>query len=206
MGETRIPRENHRPATSHCQTWSHNVVSNTPHLNEVQTHTNAPAIGTDWIGSYKSNYHTITTIRGGSGGGGVHPVRAPLKLEKMWFFFWWKIVIFHTKYLKIFRAFLRSARFFLSAPPPNLKSWISSWPWRPLTNMVKITGNMLFGLLYTVKLVFNSHMYTWYKEKNYLVRHLADRSIHIFGFGRQWFMHVLLLPEDILWGNMEVAL
>jgi hypothetical protein len=41
--------------------------------------------------------------------------------------FWRKIVIFHTKYLKIFRASLRSAQFFLSAPPPpNLKSWIRS--------------------------------------------------------------------------------
>ena len=36
-------------------------------------------------------------------------------------------MIFHTKYPKIFRAFLHSAQFFLSAPPPpppNLKSWI----------------------------------------------------------------------------------
>jgi hypothetical protein len=29
--ETRVPGENHRPAASHCQTLSHNVVSNTPH-------------------------------------------------------------------------------------------------------------------------------------------------------------------------------
>ena len=35
-----------------------------------------------------------------------------------------KIVIFHTKYTKNVRASLRSALFFLSAPPPNLKSWI----------------------------------------------------------------------------------
>jgi hypothetical protein len=31
--------------------------------------------------------------------------------------FWSKIVIFHTKYPKNFRASLRSAQFFLSAPP-----------------------------------------------------------------------------------------
>jgi hypothetical protein len=31
--------------------------------------------------------------------------------------FWRKIVIFHTKYPKNFRAFLRSAQIFLSAPP-----------------------------------------------------------------------------------------
>ena len=31
--------------------------------------------------------------------------------------FWRKIVIFHMKYLKHFRASLRSAQFFLSAPP-----------------------------------------------------------------------------------------
>ena len=35
-----------------------------------------------------------------------------------------KIVIFHRKYPNNFRASLRSARFLLSAPPPNLKSWI----------------------------------------------------------------------------------
>jgi len=28
--ETGVPGENHRPATSHRQTLSHNVVSNTP--------------------------------------------------------------------------------------------------------------------------------------------------------------------------------
>ena len=29
--ETGVPRENHRPAASHWQTLSHNVVSSTPH-------------------------------------------------------------------------------------------------------------------------------------------------------------------------------
>jgi hypothetical protein len=28
--ETGVPKENHRPAASHCQTLSHNVVSSTP--------------------------------------------------------------------------------------------------------------------------------------------------------------------------------
>jgi len=28
--ETRVPAENNRPAASHWQTWSHNVVSSTP--------------------------------------------------------------------------------------------------------------------------------------------------------------------------------
>jgi hypothetical protein len=31
-------RENHRPATSHCQTLSHNVVSSTPQLSVIRTH------------------------------------------------------------------------------------------------------------------------------------------------------------------------
>ena len=35
-------------------------------------------------------------------------------------------MIFHTKYPNKFRASLRSAQFFLSAPP-NLKSWIRPW-------------------------------------------------------------------------------
>jgi hypothetical protein len=42
------------------------------------------------------------------GGGGRAP---PLKLEKIWFF-WRKIVIFHTEYPKKIRASLRSAQFF----------------------------------------------------------------------------------------------
>ena len=61
---------------------------------------------------------------------GAHPARTnpppPLKLEKN-IIFWLKIMIFHTKYPKKFCASLRSAQFFLSAPPPNLKSWIRSW-------------------------------------------------------------------------------
>ena len=38
MEETRVPRENHRPAASHRQTLSHNVVSSTPRLSGIQTH------------------------------------------------------------------------------------------------------------------------------------------------------------------------
>ena len=49
----------------------------------------------------------------------------PLKLEKN-MIFWRKIVIFHTKYRKNFRASLRSAQFVKMRPPPptNMKSWI----------------------------------------------------------------------------------
>jgi hypothetical protein len=43
---------------------------------------------------------------GGGGGGG-----APPKIGKN-MIFWGKIVIFHTKYPKYFRASLRSAQFF----------------------------------------------------------------------------------------------
>jgi len=35
--ETRVPRENHRPATSHWH-LSHNVVSSTPLLKRARTH------------------------------------------------------------------------------------------------------------------------------------------------------------------------
>ena len=38
MEETRVPRENHRPATIHRQTLSHNVVSSTPRLSGIRTH------------------------------------------------------------------------------------------------------------------------------------------------------------------------
>ena len=36
--ETGVARENHRPAVSHCQTLSHNVVSSIPRLSEILTY------------------------------------------------------------------------------------------------------------------------------------------------------------------------
>jgi hypothetical protein len=36
--ETRVPGENHRPAVSHWQTLSHNVVSSTSRLSWIRTH------------------------------------------------------------------------------------------------------------------------------------------------------------------------
>jgi len=50
--DTEVPRENHRPTASHWKTLSHNVALSTPRL----------VIGNDCIGSYKFNYHTITTM------------------------------------------------------------------------------------------------------------------------------------------------
>jgi hypothetical protein len=38
LGETGVPGENHRPAASHWQTLSDNVVSSTPHLSGIRTH------------------------------------------------------------------------------------------------------------------------------------------------------------------------
>ena len=36
--ETGVPRENHRPATSHLYSLSHNVVSSTPRQSGIRTH------------------------------------------------------------------------------------------------------------------------------------------------------------------------
>ena len=58
--ETGVHRENQWPAAGHWQTWSHNVVSSTPHLSGFKL-TTLVAIGTDCIGRCKSNYHTIRT-------------------------------------------------------------------------------------------------------------------------------------------------
>ena len=55
---TGVPGENHRPATSHQQTVSHNVVSSTGSGFEITT---LVVIGTDYIGSCKHKYHAITT-------------------------------------------------------------------------------------------------------------------------------------------------
>ena len=35
--ETEVPGENHRPATSHGQTLSHNIVLRTPRVSGIQT-------------------------------------------------------------------------------------------------------------------------------------------------------------------------
>jgi len=51
--ETGVPRESHWSAASQPQTLSHNAVSSALRLIVV--------IDTDCIGSYKSNYHMITT-------------------------------------------------------------------------------------------------------------------------------------------------
>ena len=66
-----------------------------------------------------------TSMAGADPGEGAPGAPPPPKIGKN-DIFWRKIVIFHTKYPKIFRASLRSAQFFLSAPP-YLKSWIRSW-------------------------------------------------------------------------------
>jgi hypothetical protein len=52
--------ESQRPAASHWQTLSHNVVSSTPRLIKIRTH-NVSGDRHWFIGSCKSNYHTITT-------------------------------------------------------------------------------------------------------------------------------------------------
>jgi hypothetical protein len=49
--------------------------------------------------------------------GEAHPAPTPPSKIGKNMIFWRKIVIFHTKYPKNFRASLRSAQIFLSAPP-----------------------------------------------------------------------------------------
>ena len=59
--ETRVPGENHRPATSQWQTLSHNFVSSTPSWTVFELAT-LVVKGTDCIGSCKSNYNTTMTM------------------------------------------------------------------------------------------------------------------------------------------------
>ena len=61
---------------------------------------------------FETFYHAINT----QDRGGAHPVHAPPKIgENM--IFWHKIVIFHTKYPKNFRASLRSPKPEIPDPP-----------------------------------------------------------------------------------------
>ena len=59
------------------------------------------------------SYSSMVRIKQYTGAdpGGAHPARAPPKIGKN-MIFWRKIVIFHTKYPKNFRASLRSEDFF----------------------------------------------------------------------------------------------
>jgi hypothetical protein len=60
-------------------------------------------------------FMTLLQAEGDPGGGGAHPARPPHKIGKN-MICWRKIVIFHTKYPKNFRA-PSARRNFLSAPP-----------------------------------------------------------------------------------------
>jgi hypothetical protein len=80
------------------------------------------------------------------GGRGAHPTRASLKIGKKSDFFCRKIVIFHTKYPKHFRASLRSAQFFM-CPPPNLKSWIRPWTATTPSPSTKLFNNYCGSIL-----------------------------------------------------------
>ena len=59
-------------------------------------------------------------------------------------FFGRKIVVFHMKYPKIFRASLRSTQFFLLRPP-NLKSWIRPWILPFMSQFVLTTEELLYS-------------------------------------------------------------
>ena len=58
--EIGVSRETNDLSEVNDKLLSHNVVSSRPCLSGVRTH-NVRVIGTDFIGSHKSNYHTITT-------------------------------------------------------------------------------------------------------------------------------------------------
>jgi hypothetical protein len=58
--ETGVHGENHRPVACHWQTLSHKVASSTPR-HEWGSNSQFYVMGTDCTGSFKSNYHMITT-------------------------------------------------------------------------------------------------------------------------------------------------
>jgi hypothetical protein len=61
--ETGVPGENHQPVASHWQTLIHKMLYRV-HLAWARFELTTVVIASDCIGSYKSNYHTITTTTG----------------------------------------------------------------------------------------------------------------------------------------------
>ena len=59
--EMGVPGENHKPAASHWQTLSHNVVSSTPRHERGFVLTTLVVMGTDFTANCKFSYHTIMT-------------------------------------------------------------------------------------------------------------------------------------------------
>ena len=59
--ETGEPGENHRPAGSQWQAFSHNAISRVPRHDSMSAIGTFVVICTDYMGSRKSNYHAITT-------------------------------------------------------------------------------------------------------------------------------------------------
>ena len=57
--ETRVPGENHWPAASHWQLY--HIMLYQVHLAYVEFELMLVVVSTDYIGSYKSNYHMIMT-------------------------------------------------------------------------------------------------------------------------------------------------
>ena len=66
----------------------------------------------------KARFLWYVSWSAGADPGGAPGGPPPLKLKKKYVFSLRKIVIFHTKYLKNFRASLRQARFFFKCAPP----------------------------------------------------------------------------------------
>jgi hypothetical protein len=127
--ETGEPGENHWPAASHWQTLSHNVASSTPYLSRIQTHnvSTLVMIDTDFIGSYKSNYHMMTTIT------------APPNHLKVWVTTW--DIENRTN-----RTTWQSQRGLFS-PPPTLKIWVSKWlpfntKWAPTFQLYHVKNKL----------------------------------------------------------------
>jgi hypothetical protein len=81
------------------------------------------------ISQKRIQFNQGVVVRGVSRGGARNTSKmfAPPSAIRKNKIFWRKIVIFHTKYPKNFRASLRSAQFFLSTPPPL--AWICPWLW-----------------------------------------------------------------------------
>jgi hypothetical protein len=136
-------------------------------------------------------------------GGGAHPARSPLKLEKIWFFCvkWW---FFIRNTPKIF-APPSARRNFLKCAPPNLKSWIRPWFMYSLDSIMFAVSKELRVRAMVFNATFNNiSVISWrpvllVEETGLLGENHRPVAIH------RKVYHIMLYRVHLVWAGFELT-